>query len=197
MKIVQKHTHMYKDTERGFTMLEMLVSVAIGLILLAGMTANFVAQSNINSMQSETTERLEDLHLASQIMQREMAFSQRALLTDQYTTATSIVLQYSPYSAPTACKKPTTIYRTYGQFIYKTLNTNSPTGRMEAIYWWRPGCSNKQELIRDLESTLETGMVLIIDPITGIAEVTLNSSYLNSNKQEKILTSTFKIWPRN
>ncbi|MDX8377659.1 MAG: type II secretion system protein [Mariprofundales bacterium] len=196
MKIVQKHTHMYKDTERGFTMLEMLVSVAIGLILLAGMTANFVAQSNINSMQSETTERLEDLHLASQIMQREMAFSQRALLTDQYTTATSIVLQYSPYSAPTnTCNNAS--YRTYGQFIYKTLNTGSTTGRMEAIYWWRPGCSDKQELIRDLESTLETGMVLAIHPITGMVQVTLNSSYLNSNKQEKILTSTFKIWPRN
>lgn len=55
--------------DRGFTLIELMISMVIALVLLAGVTGIFISQNRAANMVMDKTDRLSDLFLASQIMQ--------------------------------------------------------------------------------------------------------------------------------
>ena len=63
---------MHQSTQRGFTLVEVLISMGIAMVLLAGMTSVFVSQTRVANMMNGKTEAMGDLFLASQIMQSEL-----------------------------------------------------------------------------------------------------------------------------
>jgi len=63
--------------EQGFTLIEMLISMAMGLVLIAGISSIFIADSNIARTMSSRSERMGDLFLASHLMQEALRESLR------------------------------------------------------------------------------------------------------------------------
>jgi len=158
--------------EQGFTLIELMVALLIGLVLMGGIYTNFILQSRVQEMQSDITERMGDLYLASAIMQGEL----RTATAMDTTTANQI--DYNDVNGNA------------GQFKY--------TAATGSICWDIPnnaqGC---QELIRDLSTA--TG--LQFSPAgTGTSQlytVTLNASYQDKDRVTQTLGFSFKIWPRN
>jgi len=157
--------------EQGFTLIELMVALLIGLVLMAGIYTNFILQSRVQTMQSDITERMGDLYLASAIMQAEL----RTATSMDTTTVDQI--NYNDVNGNA------------GQFKY------TPTSGV--VCWDIPnnatGC---QELMRNLSTS--TG--LQFTPAgTGnqLYTVTLNSSYQDKDRVTQTLGFSFKIWPRN
>lgn len=163
-------------TQKGFTLIELMVALIIGLVLMAGIYSNFIMQSSVQSMQSDVTERMEDLYLASHIMQGEL----RSAGSIDISTVNEI--------------NYTDLESNAGVFRY----TSSTTPANSKICWDSPtaggGC---QELIRNLDAT--TGFV-VSSSGTGsstIYTITMNASYVNKEHNTQAVGLSFKIWPRN
>jgi len=159
-----------RKSEAGFTLVELLLALVVGSVLLAGLYANFAATSQVETTQIQYTERLQDLRIASQIMRNELRLAQ----TVSDATAKRIIY--------------TDIDGQGGYFRFK------PAANPPSLCWKQPGGATCQELLRDLDKT--TGLQRSIDG-DGILSVTLNSSYMNANRETGIVTLNFRIWPRN
>ena len=61
-----------KSQEGGFTLVEILVTVGIAMFVLAGISALFVSQTRTANALNAKSEILNDLFLASQMMQQEL-----------------------------------------------------------------------------------------------------------------------------
>jgi len=211
--------------ERGFTLIEMLISMAMGLVLIAGLTSIFIADSNTSRVISARTERMGDLFLVSHLMQEALRESLSApkanlsVLTDLSNRGvnTSSMSGY-PTSDTTFAALPywdaTSKTLTYQDLegnvgIFQYQRKVSGKVKTDTIYWLRPltagasGSSTFQELIRDLD--IANG-IQVYDPLTNNAVTTaigggmridLTSTYTNSDKQGKTLSLSFTIWPRN
>jgi len=206
--------------EQGFTLIEMLISMAMGLILIAGLTSIFIADSNTSRAISSRTERMGDLFLASHLMQEALRESQStpdaniSILTNlsnrsvNTTTITGYPTSDSTFTALPywdATSKTLTyqdLEGNVGIFQYKRISN-------DRIYWLRPlpagvsGSSTFQELMRNLDTS---NGLKVYDPATnnqvttaigGGMRVDLTSAYTNKNKQGKTLSLSFMIWPRN
>ncbi len=159
---------------RGFTLIELMVALFIGLLLMAGIYSNFIMQSSVQSMQANVTERMEDLYLASHIMQREL----RTAATVDLGTTNEI--------------NYTDVDGNAGVFRYTPA-----TGK---ICWDLPGDAASvgcQELIRDLDTS--SGMVVTSSGSGGntIYTVTLNAVYEDKDHVQRTVNISFKVWPRN
>jgi len=190
--------------EKGFTLIEMLIGMTIGLILLAGLTALFVSFNDAGRSVASRTERMADLYLASHLMQAELRQSlsaplaTKSVLTDLSGRGVSNPTNYPTNDADFAVLP-------FWHAASKTLTYQDLEGNVgivqyqktsnDRIYWLRPEAtaSTFQELMRDLDTT--SGMV--VTTAGGVATVTLSSSYINENKETKTLSLTFKTWPRN
>jgi len=156
----------------GFTLIEMMVALIIGLILMAGIYSNFIMQSRVQTMQSDVTERMEDLYLASHIMQGELRVS------GSIDIATANEINY------------TDLEGFAGVFRYTPADGD--------ICWDSPtaggGC---QELIRNMDTS--TGLVRTSSGsgTSTIYTITLNAAYLDNDHNPQTVGLTFKIWPRN
>ncbi|ATX82593.1 prepilin-type N-terminal cleavage/methylation domain-containing protein [Mariprofundus ferrinatatus] len=195
---------MDQEREQGFTLIEMVIGMAIGLIILAGLTALFVSYNDTGRAVASRTERMTDLYLASHILQAEIRQSisaqspTRNVLAD--LTARGVT---NPASYPT--NNATFAVLPYWHAASKTLTYQDLEGNVgivqyqrtsnDRVYWLRPGASYStfQELIRDLDTT--NGMT--VSSGSGVVTVTLSSSYVNENDETKTLSLTFKSWPRN
>ncbi len=159
--------------QRGFTLIELMVAMVIGLVLMAGIYSNFIMQSSVQSMQSDVTERMGDLYLASHIMQGEL----RVASSIDISTANQI--------------KYTDLEGLDGFFIYAP----SATPSLSKITWDSPTAGGgNQELIRNMDAT--SGLVRS-GPVGGVYTITLKSTYLDKNHDAQTLELSFKIWPRN
>jgi len=178
--------------QKGFTLVEILISLAVALIILAGMTSVFVAQTRTATMLSGKTEAMGDLYLASQIMQSELRSAQAICWN-----AVSGLLVYQPLDSTTAlaaaCPAPAA---TNGSFEFRVVDITHPT---PYICWNRPndatGC---QELLRNL--TVGTG--LSVTPVANanmqiMRTVVISSQYQGQDHTLKPLGLAFKVWPRN
>ena len=158
--------------QAGFTLIELMVALIIGLILMAGIYSNFIMQSRVQSMQSDVTERMEDLYLASHIMQGEL----RVAGSIDISTANEI--NYEDLEGNS------------GSFEYTPADGdicwNSPTAG--------GGC---QELIRNMDTS--TGLVRTSSGSgsSTIYMITMNASYLDNDHVTQTVGLSFKIWPRN
>jgi len=57
---------------RGFTLIEMLVGMTMGLLILAGLTSMFVSMNDASRAVASRSDRMGDLYLAAHIMQAEL-----------------------------------------------------------------------------------------------------------------------------
>jgi len=202
--------------EQGFTLIEMLISMSMGLVLIAGLSSIFISNSNISRVMSSRSERMGDLFLASHLMQEALRESRsvpdanmsiRTNLSDRGVTpppsypadATFTALPYWHAASNTLTYQD--LEGNVGIFQYQRTKD-------DRIYWLRPlaagasGSSTFQELMRDMDTT--NGMK-VYNPATNFAvtalgggmRVDLTSAYANENKQGRTLSLSFMAWPRN
>jgi len=202
--------HAARSTQRfqnGFTLIEMMVSMVMALILLAGLTTVFISNNKAASAVSSRTERMSDLYLASQIMQAGVRGSvvvpplpfPADLQSGGRCSTQSVSL---PSGYPTSFP-----YYPYWDATSKTLTYQDIDGNTgifqyqrsanDRIYWLRPGdpCVYKfEELIRDLDTA--NGMTATTSA-SNVSTVTLISAFKNENRQDKTMSLSFKAWARN
>ncbi len=202
--------------QRGFTLIEMLISMSMGLVIIAGITMVFMSNSNVSRVISSQTEIMGDLYLASHLMQAGLRGSV-AVTTPSPSFPADLG---SGARKPTAlCDSPNdksvslpTNYPTsfpsypYWDATSKTLTYQDMDGNTgiiqyqrtanDRIYWLRPDpCVWQfQELIRDMD--LNSGLAVTISS-SGEVDVTLIAAYSNEQKQSRTLSLSFKTWPRN
>jgi len=207
--------HPCQRPEAGFTLIEMMIALGMGLIIIAGLSAMFVTNSRVTESFTSRTERMGDLYLASQLMQADLRGSvsvpaaafpadlkpngRRGNVNGVCTAATASVSL--PASYPTNFA-----YLPFWDAASKTLTYQDLDGNTgifqyqrtakDSIYWLRPdNCiSTFQELMRNMDTT--SGIV-VTAPNGGPVDVSLTSSYRTSNRQDAPLTLDFKLWPRN
>lgn len=210
--------------QRGFTLIELMVSMAMGLILLAGLTSLFVSYNDVGRAVSSRTDRMADLYLASHVMQAELRQSLRAqaatdVLTNLATRSVTLPVDYPTNSTDFAVLP--FWHATSGTLTYQDLDGNvgifeyqrtvSGTAQIDKIYWLRPlaagvsGAGTFQELMRDLHLT--DGMevyntstdveVTGSNSLGGGIKVVLRALYSSENKEDRPLSFSFMIWPRN
>lgn len=174
--------------ERGFTLLELMVSMVMGLIIIAGITAMFLSYSRASNAVSSRTERMGDLYLATQVMLAEMRGGR-----DICWDGTNSRIIYQPLDSVVALGACTTVDATNGSFELKPADPGNDKPTPYAC-WDRPemadGC---QELIRDLGTT--NGMTATL--ASNVWTVTVNSSYSDEEHKGKNMTISFTVWPRN
>lgn len=157
---------------RGFTLVELLVAMGIGMIILLGLTVMYTSNARVSNAAADRTERMGDLYLASQIMQSELRNAQSGTISWSSNTLT-----YTDQDGNT------------GKFQYQYTSN-------DRIYWLRPGYTAYQEMMRDLDTT--SGMTVSSSGISPkVWTITLKSGYQDENQQTKTLALTFKVWARN
>ncbi|MDX8405287.1 MAG: prepilin-type N-terminal cleavage/methylation domain-containing protein [Mariprofundus sp.] len=209
--------HPCQRPEAGFTLIEMMMALAMGLIIIAGLSAMFVTNSRVTESFTSRTERMGDLYLASQLMQSDLRGSRSTLLAPPFPvdlqaggrllkvkgvcTATTASVSL-PGSYPTSFPYLPYWDAASNTLTYQDLDGNTgifqyQRGAKDRIYWLRPDpCVSKfQELMRNLDTA--NGIVVIPTSPGGIVDVTLQSNYQTGNHQNAPLTLSFKLWPRN
>jgi len=177
--------------QKGFTLVEILITLAIGMIILAGMSAVFVSQTRVASMMNGKTAALGDLFLASQIMQSEL----RSAKSTCWNAANSKLL-YQPLDSTVPLVAACNVLDAMnGSFEVRTTG-----GAGNRICWDRPNdATNCQELLRDLMAP-----ILTVTPtgnttseMTGLRHIVVNAAYSDADRNVRGLGISFKIWPRN
>ena len=206
--VLHSHTKSAPDLQHecGFTLIEMLISLTMGLVVIAGITMVFISTSKTSSVISSRTERMGDLFLATHLMQaglrESVSVPNASILTNLASRGVSIPAGY-PASDTVFTSLP---YwdATSNTLTYQNLEGNIGIfhyqhGSKDSIYWLRPlapgipGSTNFQELIRGLDTT--KGM-LVSSVDRGIS-VTLQSVYSNEQHQRRLVSLAFNMWPRN
>jgi len=200
------HTVPYTDidsaeSEAGFTLIEMLIGMAIGLLLLAGLTMIFVSLNDSSRAVTSRTERMGDLYLASQVMQSELRQSLSSELTTNTVTTDLAARGVSAISGyPSTFPALPHWDATTKTITYQDLDGNVGIFQYQRtsndrIYWLRPdpSVSTFAELIRDLNTS--TG--LAVTTAGGVMTVKFSSTFTNEEKQSRDLDITFKTRPRN
>jgi len=178
------------STQAGFTLIELMVSLVVAMVILAGLYSNFIMQSRVQASQSSTVESVEDLRLAAQVMEAPL----RTAVNVCWDATNGLV--YQPLGSTvtmTGCSG--TVDISWGAFRFS--NSASTGGK---VCWDRPnngqGC---QELLRGLDPT--NGFT--VSPGSPVANlgvlrtITLVSQYQNADRQNKTLSISFDVLPRN
>jgi len=177
------------SSARGFTLVELMITLVIGLVVLAGVVSVFIGNTRLSTALADRTERLGDLYIASHIMQTELRGAQSVLTT----IPTALRINYTPVDS--ACA---------GYFSYRT---NPTTATIHEIIWKRPekadGTCNlgaAQQLIRDLDPVKGMAVAALNSDAYGnpvLLGVDLYSEYLNQDHSTKTISLSFKVWIRN
>jgi len=157
--------------DAGFTLLELLIAMSMGLVILLGMMMMFTSDAKVASTLASRTERLGDLYLASQIMQNELRNAQAGTIG-----WASNKLSYSDQDGNT------------GYFEYQHIST-------DRLYWLRPTYGSPAEMIRDLD--VVTGLAVSSSGTPKTWKVTLKSSFKNEERNDKTMQISFNVWARN
>ncbi|MDX8391296.1 MAG: prepilin-type N-terminal cleavage/methylation domain-containing protein [Mariprofundaceae bacterium] len=160
-----------QSTEAGFTLIELMVAMSMGLIMLLGMMMMFTSNAKVASTLASRTERLGDLYLASQIVQGQLRNAQSGSIS-----WASNVLTYTDQDGD------------LGYFEYKRTSN-------DRLYWRRPTFLNYEEMIRDLHAS--TGMTVTSSGSPATWQITLKSSFKDEDRQDKTMQISFKVWARN
>jgi len=205
-------------SESGFTLIELMVSMAIGLMILLGMTMMFTSDAKISSTLASRTESLGDLYLVSQILQSDLRGSiadagplsgRPADLQSSGRRPASLCTSPNNQSVSLPSNYPSNITEfPYWDPTSKTLTYQDPDGNTgiiqyqrtanDRIYWLRPDpCVYQfEEVIRGLDTA--AGMVVTSSGTSPkVYTVTLKSAYLNEDRQTRTLDLSFKAWARN
>lgn len=206
----------HQRSQRGFTLIEMLVSMSMGLVIIGGITMVFMSNNNISRVISSQTAIMGDLYLASHLIQAGLRGSVSVTTPVPSFPADlgagarkPAALCASPNDQSVSL--PTNYPTTFPSYPYwdatsKTLTYQDMDGNTgiiqyqrtadDRIYWLRPDpCVYQfQELIRDMDLT--NGLAITISAV-GEVDVVLTAAYSNEQKQSRTLSLSFKTWPRN
>jgi len=155
--------------EQGFTLMELMIALGMGVVILLGMVMTFASQGGVANALSSRTARMGDLYIASQIMQSALRNAQSGSIT-----WAANVLSYTDPDG------------NVGKFEYQRTSN-------DRLYWKRPGVAKFEEMIRDLN----TANGLTVTNSGTVWTVVLTSNYLNESKQTRTLNLSFKVWARN
>lgn len=202
-------------SEAGFTLIEMMISMAMGLILIAGIASVFASMGKTSSVVSSQTERMSDLYLMSQIMQEELRLSRKTqdvnqkVLANLTTRGVNIATRIPGYPATDALFDvlpywdQTTHTLTYqnidgdvGIFSYQYGGNN------DSVYWLRADATTFDELSRNMDLTtgmcaLDVNNVCATAAVAGVSSIKLLAAYKNESHLAKTMSLSFMIWPRN
>jgi len=190
--------------------------MAMGLVLIAGISSVFTSMGKTSSAVSAKTERMGDLYLMSQVMQEQLRLSRKtqdvnntvlANLTARgvniagkipgypSTAATFAVLPYWDKATKTLTYQD--IDGDVGIFCYQYSGTDS-------IYWLRAEASIKKfdELSRNMDvnngmCVLDANDVCVTASVANATSIKLVSAYLNEGHKTKTMSLSFMAWPRN
>ncbi|RMD96978.1 MAG: prepilin-type N-terminal cleavage/methylation domain-containing protein [Bacteroidetes bacterium] len=191
---------MSMSSTRGFTLIELLVTMVIALILLAGLTSNFISQSNVARTQSDRAMTSEDLVLASQIMRRELKTAIGSTVAISSPNTTDLVLKYvnvDLYAGAFWYNHPASTGGRLGPgslcWIRPSIHLDPPTDPLPAS----ATCTGNDELLVGLDPT--AGMDVYTDTGTDpyTWTVTLKGEFRDVDKQVRPMELKFSIWPRN
>jgi len=178
--------------QAGFTLIEVMITMVVALVILAGMSSLFVSQSKTSQVLSQKSEVMNNLFLVSQIMQAELRGA-KAICWHPGSKR----LRYQPLESSSNLTAACTSNNSKnGAFRLK------PQGGKPSPYicWNRPKKNdNCKEMVRDMKAT--TG--LTVTPGGGVANlevvrtITLTGQYKDRGHQTKDLKLSFKVWPRN
>jgi len=180
----------FGQRECGFTLIELMVSMAIGLLILAGLTTMLVSINGASRAIASRSDKVGDLYLASHLMQESLRES-KAICWD--ASKTRIIYQPLDSTVPLDTAACSVVDKTHGTFEFRLAKSGKPT---PYICWNRPnkggGC---QELIRGMNASSPDGLSASKSAL--IWTITLTASYINESKANKTLSLRFKTWPRN
>jgi len=177
---------------RGFTLIELMISMAIALVLLAGVVGIFISQNRAAAMVMDKTDRLSDMFLASQIMQTALRDAQ-VICWDGANNR----IVYQPLDSTVAVTNPCTAA---GDAQNGFFRFDAATAAQTAqICWDRPnlggGC---QELIRDLKDATGLQIVPIANTnLKGLRQIILTARAQNLDRIDRDVFLEFRVWPRN
>ena len=184
------------DKQSGFTLIEILITMVVALVVLAGMSSLFVSQTRTANTLNQKSEALNDLFLASQIMQQELRGAQA--ICWKSISGTRKVLRYQPLGATVkldaACKKE----KKDGAIELRPTNFNDGGIPTPHICWRRPDTVRCEEMIREMKA--QTGITMTPSDnsdLQAVRTITLTSEYKDRENVVRPLSLSFKVWPRN
>lgn len=200
---------MSMQQQEGFTLVEMIIAMAIGLVLMGGIYSNFMLQTKVQNFQSSVTDVTQDLTLVSQVIFKELKSAEKGSLI--YTPGPPGVLQYTNRDG------------ILGYFKYQALAGAGTTylGK-DGLCWIKPKIPTPrcEEVMRGLSINgidpqnsavnLPLGFdfysyFLPPDPygrpmpsdVYGMQMITLRGMYKTTDKKTGIIEHVFKVWQRN
>jgi len=194
-----KKRNMNKDTEgvRGFTLIELMVSMVMSLIILAGIVSVFISDSRTHLTAVSKAELLGDIGLAASIIKGELRQAKNICWLP-----VSKILVYQPLDSASvisaaACTVPTGASSPNGAFKLVAAGAGGcTTSSTPCICWDRPnkggGC---QEMLRNILPS--TGLDASQGALNKVWSVTLTGTYMNQSHNLTNAQSIFKVWPRN
>jgi len=182
--------------QRGFTLIELMTAMTIGLVIIAGVVGTFVSQTKVQSAEKKKVELLADLQTATQMVRAELRMSQ-----DVYVACSNMVF-YQPldsYSSfpPKSCSNSDLAWNN-GLFEYRSKSNCTAGGTTPCIFWNRPGLStsspiNAEELMRNIKAS---GLIANKDSY-GVVRVDIYAQYQGIDHNFHDIVSRSTIWPRN
>ncbi len=180
-----------REAQAGFTLIELMVSLVVAMVILAGLYSNFIMQSRVQASQSSTVESVEDLRLAAQIMGTQLRMAANIC----WDNTNGLVYQPLGAVAMTGCSGA--MDASWGAFQFR-----SATSTGGSICWDRPnhwansgvGC---QEVLRGLDPATGFQATTSNADLGALRTITLVSQYQNTDRQNKTLSISFDVLPRN
>lgn len=169
---------------QGFSLVELLVTLVISMVILAGLYSNFILQSRVQSSQSTSVDALEDLRLASHIMAGQLR------LAANICTDPTNGLVYQPLGAitPMTSSCSGALPQDWGAFSF----SSSPP----SVMWKQPGTNAPVQLLKGLDST--NGFLFTPTGVgNALRTVTLTSLYQGIDQQNRTVQIKFNVLPRN
>ena len=182
---------------RGFTLIELMVSMVMSLIILAGIVSVFISDSRTHLTVVSKAELLGDVGLASSIIKSELRQSQNVCWLP-----VSKILVYQPLDSTTVisagtCTVPAGATSQNGAFKLIAAGAGGcSTSSTPCICWDQPnkggGC---QEMLRNILPL--TGLAVSQGALNKVWSVTLTGTYMNQSHNLTSAKSIFKVWARN
>ena len=191
-------------SQKGFTLVELMVAMLAGMIVLAGLISFFIAFQNSSANINSQAEIFADTFLVSRIMSSAIKESPStphptvSILTNLSTRGVTLPAGYPTTDSAFVCLP---FYDAISQTLtYQDLEGNvgifqyqSP-GNPDKIYWLSTSALVFEEMIRNLDPT--HGFTISGNCVSTGSPITITSVYGDNNAPEKV-SATFLAYPRN